>query len=201
MIIGVDFDNTIVCYDRLFHSIAVSNRHIPNNVPQTKEDVRNYLREQKKEEIWTELQGMVYGPEILNANPFDGVMDFFMHCKKNKIVTCIISHKTLYPFLGSKHSLHEYAHLWLEKQGFYDTKRTGLSKGSVFFELTKEEKLGRIAKQGCTHFIDDLPEFLNEKKFPPNVVKVLFDPNAKCKDTGNIESVSSWFEMIEILKR
>jgi len=198
-IIGVDFDNTIVCYDKVFHSIAVKKGCIPINVPQAKEEVRNYLREHGKEEMWVELQGMAYGPEILNAKPFDGVMDFFMDCKKHKIIVYIISHKTLYPFLGLKHSLHEYAQLWLERQGFYNSKKIGLTKDEVFFELTKEEKLKRIIKQGCTHFVDDLPEFLSEKGFPKQTSPILFDPNGKCKspnkNTNNFECVSSWNEM------
>ena len=32
----------------------------------------------------------------------------------------------------------------------------------MFFELTKEAKVARIGGLGCTHFIDDLPEFLRE---------------------------------------
>jgi hypothetical protein len=166
------------------------------------------LREHGKEQIWIELQGMAYGPEILNAEPFDGVMDFFMDCKKHKIPFYIISHKTLYPFLGLKrlkHSLHEYAQLWLEKQGFYGTKKIGLAKEQVFFELTKEEKLKRIIKQECTHFVDDLPEFLSEKGFPKQTIPILFDPNGKCKNTvwknrNTFECISSWHEISKKIK-
>jgi hypothetical protein len=37
----------------------------------------------------------------------------------------------------------------------------------VFLEPTKADKLTRIATLGCTHFIDDLPEFLSDPGFPP----------------------------------
>lgn len=199
MIIGVDFDNTIVCYDKVFHSIAVKNGVIPKNVPPVKDEVRNYLRKHGKEEAWIELQGIAYGPSTLDAIPFDGVIDFFMNCKKKKIKAYIISHKTLHPFRGSKYNLHEYAQKWLEENGFYNPKKIGLSKNHVFFELNKEDKIKRIVKQRCTHFIDDLPEFFAEEKFPSNVVRILFDPNGKCKDIS-FECIASWHEMVKKIK-
>lgn len=198
MIIGVDFDNTIVCYDKVFHEIAVKKGLMPKNAPATKDDVRNYLRRHGKEDKWIELQGIGYGPEILNAEPFPGVMDFFMLCKKNKINVYIISHKTLHPFRGSKYNLHNYAQKWLQRHGFYNPK-IGLSKKHVFFELTKEEKLKKIANLKCTHFIEDLPEFFAEKNFPKGVVKILFDPNSRCKSKG-FECAASWKEITEIIK-
>lgn len=200
MIVGVDFDNTIVCYDKLFYKVALKKRLIPKNLPAIKDEIRNYLREQKKENAWTELQGLIYGPRIFYAEPFSGVLDFFAYCKKHKISVYIISHKTRHPFLGSKHDLHMFAYKWLEEHGFYDLRKTGLSKNDVFFELTKEKKLMRIFKQKCTHYIDDLPEFLSEQKFPPGVKRVLFDPNGKYKNKYGFGYVTSWAEMIKKIK-
>ena len=200
MIIGVDFDNTIVCYDPVFHKIALEKGIIPADVPPIKDEIRNYLRDCGKVDTWTELQGFVYGPGTLNAKPFEGVLDFFMHCKKHKIMVCIISHKTLYPFLGSKYNLHKFARQWLEKQGFYESKKIGISEKDVFFELTKEEKLKRIAKQGCTHYIDDLPEFLTVKNFPEMVSRILFDPNGRYKNENSFERIESWSEMTKKVK-
>ena len=199
MIIGVDFDNTIACYDKLFYSVALKKGLVPKNLAPVKEEIRNYLRRKNKEHLWTELQGYVYGPCIFNAKPFSGIKNFFMHCRKRKIRVYIISHKTRYPFLGLKHNLQEYARQWLEKQGFYDPK-IGLQKKNIFFELTKEEKLNRIKKQKCTHFIDDLPEFLLEKKFPSKVTRILFDPNGKYKRNKNFQTFKSWPEAIKKIK-
>lgn len=200
MIIGVDFDNTIVCYDEVFHGIAVKNGLIPKSVPAVKDEIRNYLRKHNNEEAWIELQGIVYGPCILNAKPFKGVLDFLKHCKQHKIKVYIISHKTLHPFLGLRHNLHDYAHKWLEKQGFHDSKKIGLPRKNVFFELTKEEKLNRVIKQRCTHYIDDLPEFLAEERFPPEIIRILFDPNGKYKKKNNFECIKSWYDMIKKIK-
>ncbi len=198
MIIGIDFDNTIVRYDKTFYDVALKRNLITRSVPKVKEDIRNYLRRCGKEHMWTELQGFVYGPGILKAKPFNGVINFFLYCKKHNIDIYIISHKTLYPYLGFKYNLHRYAFLWLDKQGFFS--KIGLTKKDVFFEKTKEDKLKRIIKQKCTYYIDDLPEFLLEKNFPSKVTRILFDPNSKYKHTATFERVKSWTELIKKVK-
>ena len=199
MIIGVDFDNTIVSYDKLVYRIALEKGLIPKDIAPAKNVIRDFLRKCGKEKIWTELQGFIYGPCILEAEPFPGVFYFFEYCKKEGIAAYIISHKTRYPFLGPKYDLHDFANKWIEKQGFYDAK-IGFSKENIFLELTKEEKLKRIAELKCTHFIDDLPEFLDEKDFPKNVVKILFDPNSKYSSIGHFEHAVSWPEIMKKIK-
>ena len=67
MIVGIDFDNTIVCYDDIFHREALDRELIPAATPARKEAVRDYLRQQDKEDLWIELQGYVYGPGITSA--------------------------------------------------------------------------------------------------------------------------------------
>ena len=177
MLIGVDFDNTIVCYDGLFHKVAREGSHIPADLPVNKSEVRNYLRRAGKEDIWTEMQGYVYGARMSEAAPFPGVKKFFNFCKEAGIPIRIISHKTRHPFLGEKYDLHQAATRWLEEQGFFDDEGIAMSREHVFFELTKQEKLQRIGLCQCTCFIDDLPEFLSETGFPEGVHRVLFDPN------------------------
>src|SRR5262245_43078397 len=44
MLIGVDFDNTIVSYDALFHRIATERDLIPADLPVNKTAVRDHLR-------------------------------------------------------------------------------------------------------------------------------------------------------------
>ncbi len=191
MFIGVDFDNTIVCCDQLFYEAAAEKKLIPSTVSITKGKVRDYLRQAGKEDAWTELQGYVYGVLIQKAAPFSGVLDFFKQCKKRQINVCIISHKTRYPFLGEKHDLHKAAISWLEKNGFYNL----LSRDRVYLELTKQAKLDRISQLECSHFIDDLPEFLLEPKFPSGVQKMLFDPNGYQTNDNHYQRAGSWKEI------
>jgi len=178
--LGVDFDNTIVCYDALFHRVALEDGCIPASLPANKSDVRNHLRAIGREDVWTEMQGRVYGSRMAEADPFPGVLDFFKACRAAGLPVCIVSHKTRHPFAGKKHDLHAAALDWLVRQGFFDTAPggIGLPRDQVFFELTKQTKLERIGRCGCTHFIDDLPEFLAEAAFPAGVTRILFDPNA-----------------------
>src|SRR4029079_9696971 len=61
MLIGLDFDNTIVRYDRLFHRLARKRGLIPDGIPVSKQAVRDHLRANGREADWTELQGMAYG--------------------------------------------------------------------------------------------------------------------------------------------
>ena len=81
MRIGIDFDNTIVCFDTLFHRAAVEKSLIPADLPLSKTSVRDYLRREGREEAWTELQGYVYGVKIHDAAPFPGVLEFFARCR------------------------------------------------------------------------------------------------------------------------
>jgi len=70
-----------------------------------------------------------------------------------------------------------------------------LSRDHAFFELTKEAKLARIGATGCTHFIDDLPEFLAEASFPANSRRILFDPNQLYVSETRFDRAGSWQEL------
>jgi len=195
MIIGVDFDNTIVCYDALFHRVALERGLIPNHLPINKTAVRDHLRAIGRENIWTEMQGEVYGARMAEAAPYPGVIEFFRACREQGIAVRIISHKTRHPYLGEKHDLHAAAQNWLRLQGFHDPAELGLRDDDVFFELTKTAKLQRIAMCGCTHFIDDLPELLAAPEFPQGIACVLFDPENAHAAVHDLERSSSWSQL------
>ena len=199
MLIGVDFDNTIVCYDGLFHRLAVESSLIPEEIPATKGHVRDYLRQRGREDAWTQLQGHVYGSRMNEAEAFPGVVDFFVRCRELGVKVCIISHKTRHPFQGPLYDLHQAAYEWLETHDFYDSGGIGLNRGQVFFELTKPEKLSRIARLGCSHFVDDLPEFLSEPDFPKEIKRILFDPNQNYMKDSHFLRATSWDEIGKLI--
>ena len=194
--IGVDFDNTIVCYDALFHRVARERGLVPADLPVNKSDVRNHLRRAGREDAWTEMQGCVYGARMAEAAAYPGVLEFFQACRRAGIPTCVISHKTRHPFLGERHDLHQAALLWLEQQGFFDPAKIGLSRSQVFLELTKEAKIERIALCHCTVFIDDLPEILGEPAFP-RIERILFDPNGLYASEKRFFRARTWPEIWE----
>lgn len=199
MHIGIDFDNTIVCYDALFHRVCLEKGLIPREIPVNKSDVRNYLRSIGNEQAWTEMQGYVYGARMREASPYPGVLEFIAACRQKGTPISVISHKTKYPFLGPQYDLHQSAWDWLEQEHFFDTNGLAVSRQNVFLELTKESKLDRIGKSGVTHFIDDLPEFLGMPGFPERIRRVLFDPNELYGAEERYTRVTSWCDIGKLL--
>jgi len=197
MRIGVDFDNTIVSYDGVFHKVAVERGLIGQDVSTNKDSVRDYLRSVGKENDWIELQGHVYGARMDVARPYKGVIEFFRRCVRNNVDVFIVSHKTRRPFAGEPHDLHAAAKGWLTEVGFFDPGVIGLDPDRVFFELTKQEKIKRIVQLGCTHFIDDLPEFLAEPGFSADTRRVLFDPTDA--HLHHVPRVGSWREFTAVV--
>ena len=199
--IGIDFDNTIVCYDALFHTLARERGLIPADLPATKSHVRDHLRATGRENEWTKLQGIAYGPRIVDAVPFPGVIDFFRACQSHKLPVCIISHKTRRPYLGEPFDLHEAARGWLRKHGLIDAPAAPLHDGDVHLELTKQAKLARIASARCSHFVDDLPEFLTEPAFPADVTRFLWDPAGDTTLPVGVIRLRAWSQLAPLLLR
>ncbi len=197
--IGIDFDNTIVCYDDVFARVAVELGLVPADVATSKTAIRDHLRAIGEEDRWTELQGTIYGPRMSDAPPFPGVFEFFQACRAAGVPVAIVSHRTRFPYRGVRHDLHAAARDWLVRQGFHDSAGIGLPNDRVFFEETKEAKLARIADVGCTHFIDDLPELLAHPLFPRDVRRILFDPHGEHTAANSFDSASSWRQLTMLL--
>ena len=197
MILGVDFDNTIVRYDELFHRIAVERGLIPATVPARKNEVRDFLRRRGQEPAWTELQGYVYGPRMPEAQLFPGVLEFFTRCVRRKLPLYIISHKTPTAAAGPAYDLQQPAREWLAAQGFFDPARVGLSPERVCFGATRQDKIRFIRETGCTHFIDDLEETFREETFPPSVVKILFGVRQPPPGLPGVQAGEDWFQISE----
>ena len=197
--IGIDFDNTIVCYDDVFARVAVELGLVPPEVATSKTAIRDHLRAIGQEDRWTELQGTIYGPRMPDAPPFPGVLEFFQACRAAGVPVAIVSHRTRFPYLGERHDLHAAARDWLARHGFHDPAGIGLPANRVFFEETKEAKLARIADVGCTHFIDDLPELLAHPLFPQDVRRILFDAHGEHEAVPGIEAAPSWPHLTSLL--
>lgn len=194
MFIGFDFDNTIVCYDGVFHQVALEQGLIPEDLPKSKEKVRDHLRAIGKEDDWTEMQGYVYGMRMNDVTAFPDVLEFMRELNERSIDFCIISHKTKTPYRGPEYDLHAAALGWMESRGLFDKNDIGLPRDRVIFEPTKLDKIARIDAMGCTHFIDDLPEFLGEPSFPQNVERIHFSPVGGATDPRFVTCVS-WKEI------
>jgi hypothetical protein len=198
MRIGIDFDNTIACYDGVFHAAALERGLIPPHLDRDKNSVRDYLNGCGKASDFTELQGYVYGARLDLAAPYPGFADFVATARKAGHVLFIVSHKTRHPLLGPKHDLHAAARGFLASHGLVGDG--AIDPADVFFELTKQAKVRRIAALGCDAFIDDLPEIFGEPGFPVATRRILFDPIDQFRDI-KFDACSSWAEIAAELCR
>jgi len=198
MIIGVDFDNTIVSYDDVMFETARQLGLVDGAVKRNKKDIRDAIRQLPNGEIeWQKLQTLIYGKAMGQAKIFDGVARFFESCHRAKIKTYIVSHKTMYGSMDvDKTNLREATLAWMAANGFFDAAAFGLSKHQVFFESTREAKINRIQILGCTHFIDDLEETFRESSFPKNIKKILYGTRPENSIEG-LQVLNNWKEINE----
>lgn len=196
-VIGIDLDNTLVCYDELFHAAACEDGLIESATPKSKEKIRDAIRLLPDgESKWTRLQAIVYGPRMSGAIAFAGCEQFLRHCTQHGTKALVVSHKTAFaPLDGKQVDLRLAARRWMESKNFFGANGCGLSPENVFFETTRAEKIETIRALGCTHFIDDLAEVFAEPHFPPGVSKLLFAPHGANAAGGDVQVFKSWLEL------
>jgi hypothetical protein len=195
MIVGFDFDNTLINYTNSFKKLAKKKGIVPEEINLDKISIRNYLRDKNLEHEWTILQGEVYGNGIMQAEIYEGVKESikFLLKKNNKIK--IISHKTQYPYIGEKVDLRLSAKKWIEKELLNEISCINFSQADIFFENTINEKVKKIEELGCDIYVDDLPEILD--LLPNKIQKILFSslPN----DNLKYQVMKSWSELEGII--
>jgi len=178
--IGIDFDNTLIDYDEVFRAVARERGLIDERFGGGKEAVRQAVRILPDGEAqWQSLQGAVYGRGIAHAVMFEGAAAFLRGARAAGHEILIVSHKTEYGHHDPERiNLRGAALAWMKQQGFFDDGRLGVPVENVRFAHTRAEKIGEIGRLDVTHFIDDLPEVLDDPEFPPGVVKILFTNGA-----------------------
>lgn len=178
MLIGIDFDNTVAGYDRLFAGLAEELGLLESSVD-NKRAVRDALRAKGEagERQWRRLQALAYGRRMAEAELITGVDDFLDRCRASGTPVYIISHKTRRsPVDETATDLCAAALQWMENKGFFTEAGLGLTREQVYFEPTRQAKVARISALGCSHFIDDLPEVFQEPGFPSDAEAILFAP-------------------------
>ena len=115
MIIGIDFDNTIIDYSNAIKVLIKEKKfNLKKNNPK-KEDLKNYIIKNYGETEWTKLQGEIYGKYIKFAKLSKNFAIFLKTLNKQNFQTYIISHKTKFPILGKKINLQNAATKWCDK--------------------------------------------------------------------------------------
>jgi hypothetical protein len=194
MIIGIDFDNTIAGYDRVFVAEAERRGLLAAGTPATKKAVHAQLKGLPDgERQWMAIQGQVYGARIGEAVLIEGVADFLGTCRARGIKVAIISHKTEYGhFDPARVNLRDAARRWMTDRGFFDAGGFGLDSAALFFEETREAKVARIAAYGCHVFIDDLEVVLTHPDFPSGTARHLFHPDPGPLPVGPFTAHRHW---------
>jgi hypothetical protein len=199
MRIGLDFDNTLVSYDKLFIDAASAKGWIPALTTTTdaggKIWVSNIVRQLADGEIkWQTLQAEVYGPRMNEAVLLDGVATFLQEAVRRKVEMFIVSHKTRFARRDTekKSDLRLTALDWMDKTGFFTTDGFRFSRENIFFCATRKEKVDRIAKLNCDYFIDDLPEVFAEPGFPARTKQILIAPHGESNGSKTYKSFQAW---------
>ena len=194
--IGIDFDNTIVNYDKLFGELALSKNLITKSISLKKESVKEYFVRNNREHLWTRLQGEVYGKQIFRAKPYKHFKKSISKFEGNLFKKYIISHKTKHPILGKRFNLHKAALKWIELNDFYNDK-VNFKIQNIYFENTIKQKLKKIKTLKCNIFIDDMSIIL--ENLPSKINRILFDPNYIEKKTYKYKIINSWKDLEKFL--
>lgn len=195
--LGLDFDNTIACYDTAIALLAEELFDLPADVPRTKLGLRDHLRREGLELEWTAFQGELYGPGMRYAQPFVGAIETMLHLVDQGHELVIVSHRSRRPYAGPSYDLHAAARGWVAEQ----LQSAGLfldGGGSVHFLETRQEKVARIAELGCHAFLDDLPEVLGDTRFPASAMGILFEPSGGSATPNRYHRISAWPELTEL---
>lgn len=164
--VGIDFDNTIICYDKLF-ARAVNEQgwdlgNLANN--HSKIVIKEKLIELDGNDFrWQELQAIVYGILIKDADPYPGFLETLFYLKDlGDFQFYIVSHKTPHSHYLKHITLIDKALLWIKEKNLTAL----IPEENIFFRPTRDEKIAVINELNLDIFIDDLLEVLEDKNFP-----------------------------------
>lgn len=195
MRLGIDFDNTLVHYDRLFSRLAAEAGLLAPSEVRPQKAIRALARSSPDGDLaWQALQGRAYGPLLGEAEPAPGALAFLERCAALAIPVQIISHKTEFASIDpTRTPLRAAALDWLRAQGMLGP-RTGLTAQDVRFAASRAEKVAFIRAGDLSHFVDDLVETFLHPEFPSAVQAVLYAPDGAAPAPG-IWTVGSWLEL------
>jgi hypothetical protein len=194
--IGIDFDNTIICYDEVFAAAAQRRGLVPDGWSGLKSELRDTLRAQAGGEVaWQGLQGWVYGKGITEAAIFPGMSDFLSACRRASAEVYIVSHKTRYGHQDpDRTDLREAARNWMQGSGLVGSADSALSLDRIYFEDTLAAKVDRVASLELDVFIDDLVDVFEQPHFPQRTRPILFASTDTSRH-GRYRPVASWAEI------
>jgi hypothetical protein len=203
MRIGIDFDNTIVCYDAIFARLGRQFHWLPDDFAGTKQQSRDFVRGGVDgERRWRSLQALAYGPHLAEAEPFAGVIEFLGRCRRDGHDVAIVSHKTQFAALDrGEVDLRRAALDWMQGQGFFLPAGLAIERHQVIFADSRRQKCLHIGALRCDLFIDDLPELFADSAFPADTRRILFQGGPPPIPCGRFEVLGSWKDIADAVFR
>jgi hypothetical protein len=200
-LIGLDFDNTIILYDRVFVRVGQAMGLLPSDFYGWKAQVRDHVRTLEDGETkWCRLQARVYGPGIEDAELAPGTLEFLARCRAAGFGIVVVSHKTKKAAADPQGvNLRDVARSWMQRHGLTGDGLGGIAVEDVYFEATRKDKIARIAALGCTDFVDDLEEVFRESCFPEKIERHLLLHGADRLPSGPFHPHRSWSDVADAL--
>jgi len=187
--IALDLDNTVICYDEAFRAAASQLDCLPEpGIVINKPSIKASALARGGNDLWTRVQGLVYGGQIGKGTLFPGCAEFIASAQEDLV---IVSHKTQFPVLGDKTDLREAAANWIQS--------TSLAGLPLHFFDTREAKVAKVAELRPRAIIDDLPEVFHTPGFPSATAFILFDPENTHPLWTTSPRLRSWHEARQLL--
>jgi|LakMenEpi03Aug12_release.lakeMendotaPanAssembly.Ray.scaffolds.fasta_scaffold398685_2 hypothetical protein len=171
LVLGIDFDNTIISYDKVFYSIALKKKLVKKKIQKKKTIIKKEIIKYSNEDEWTRIQGLAYGKYISKAKQYPNALTILKNLSL-KYKLYLISHKTKKPFIGKNYNLRKKAMMWLRKNNFINSIESPFNSKDIYFENTVKKKIQRIKKLKCNIYIDDLKAILS--MLPNKIKKIHF---------------------------
>jgi hypothetical protein len=201
MLIGLDFDNTLIHYGRVFRELAIERGLAPESIAADKGAVRAHVWEWFSDIEWQQLQAAVYGAGIGRGQFMPGAPEFIRLCRTKGVALCVVSHKSEFASIDPGGvSLRRSAMGWMDSQGFFlpvVSGGFGFAVADVYFESRRADKIARINALGCDVFVDDLPEVLEHPDLHSGVRRILFHEREGGGDGYDL--VGPWMSIAEYL--
>jgi len=142
MRLGIDLDNTIICYDEVFSYVAKQRGLISPDWLGSKWEVREAVRSTPNgETTWQSIQGNVYGPLSSLARLYSGVFRFLWRCYARGLEVEIVSHKTEFGHTGKIDTpLRAAALEFLKGEQIFVDNPSSLIEQVTFLD-TREQKI------------------------------------------------------------
>ena len=176
MRIGIDLDNTIICYEESFGSVARKYGYVQSNISLGKQAVKDEVLKNKNGQFnWERLQGLVYGRYLQQAKLYPNFLKFLIEAVSlGDVQIDIVSHKTVFAHHDPlKTNLRSSALKFLRDSRVFDVG--AISFKNVHFTSTLDDKVAKIQALGCEIFIDDLNIVFEHYDFPETCRKILFN--------------------------